>query len=653
MGYGYFSLVVGASIIASTREIGSAGELVRRRISTDAGTYQGACGLNSQNGMGDSAAGSRRSARGDPVRPITRMALRPMVVALALATVFGAAIGGLARPGPATVTTEKQALAHHMPSLAPTARWGSGESPTSAASGPVFDESFTESGLATGSSWNVSLGGHTQTASAGEPITFTEPAGAYPYTLAGPPGFQPTGGAAAFTGTLQVPGSSNAVIPPGIGVWSEPFAVAYDPANGYLYVANDGSSSVSVINGSTDSLVVPQIAVGSEPIALAYDPSNGDLYVAGIGNNFLTIVDTTTNEVVVPELPVGAGPDGVAYDASDGDIYVANSGTNNVSVVDGTTNAVIVPGIPAGDDPNSVAFDVANGYVYVTNTESNNVTVIDGSTNSVVGPGIPVGTEPYAITFDPSNGFLYTADYGAHALTVINGSTDVVELPSLAVGAFPAEIAYDTSNGFLYVTNTQVNSVSVVDGWTDTLVAENIAVGDLPTGVTVDPVNGYVYVTCAYSDNVTVIDGNGGLATAWEPDPTYSVSFSESGLSSGATWSVSLAGSTRDSPAGIPITFDEPNGTYLYSVSSAGSPSAVPAAGNATVAGSPISVPIAFNASPAPSNSGFLGLPGDSGYVVVAAILAAGAVAGAVGYMAGQGRAGRRSSTPPPPGAAP
>ena len=46
----------------------------------------------------------------------------------------------------------------------------------------------------------------------------------------------------------------------------------------------------------------------------------------------------------------------------------------------------------------------------------------------------------------------------------------------------------------------------------------------------------------------------------------YAVTFTESGLSSGTNWSVTLAGLTKYSTS-TTITFNEPNGTYTYTVS--------------------------------------------------------------------------------------
>jgi 40-residue YVTN family beta-propeller repeat len=48
----------------------------------------------------------------------------------------------------------------------------------------------------------------------------------------------------------------------------DPCGIAYDPSNGYLYVTDTGSDSVSVINGATNT-VIANITVGSEPVGVA------------------------------------------------------------------------------------------------------------------------------------------------------------------------------------------------------------------------------------------------------------------------------------------------------------------------------------------------------------------------------------------------
>jgi len=101
-----------------------------------------------------------------------------------------------------------------------------------------------------------------------------------------------------------------------------PVGVAYDPSNGYIYVTNDDSDTVSVINGATNK-VIATIPVGIWPEGIAYDPSNGYIYVANEGSNTVSVINGATNKVIAT-IPVGAGPEGIAYDPSNGYIYVTD-----------------------------------------------------------------------------------------------------------------------------------------------------------------------------------------------------------------------------------------------------------------------------------------------------------------------------------------
>ena len=79
--------------------------------------------------------------------------------------------------------------------------------------------------------------------------------------------------------------------------------------------------------------------MGTSPDALAFDPANDDLYVANFDADLVTIVSAASDSVL-GSVPVGTEPDGVAFDSADGSIYVANYGSNNVSVINGSTNLI-------------------------------------------------------------------------------------------------------------------------------------------------------------------------------------------------------------------------------------------------------------------------------------------------------------------------
>ncbi len=89
-------------------------------------------------------------------------------------------------------------------------------------------------------------------------------------------------------------------------------------------------------------------------------------------------------------------------------------------------------------------------------------------------------------------------------------------------------------------------------------------------------------------------------ASSKYPAPQYAVTFSETGLSSGTSWSVTLG--TMQTSTGSAITFQETNGTYAYTLGSVTGYTAGSSRGNVTVSGAPTSVPITF--SPSSSTGG-------------------------------------------------
>ena len=433
-----------------------------------------------------------------------------------------------------------------------------------------------------------------------------------------------------------------------------PGGVAWDSQNGYLYVANigynTGISNVSVINGVTDA-VVGSVPVGSMPWDVAYDNGNGYLYVTNENSNSVSVINGVT-DAVVGSIPVGVNPYDVAYDRGNGYLYVTNENSNSVSVINGVTDAV-VGSVPVGSNPQGVAYDSGNGYLYVANSNCSsspcgqgNVSVINGVTDAVVG-SIPVGIEPESVAYDSGNGYLYVTNTncttgslstcGQSNVSVINGVTDAV-VGSIPVGVDPYGVAYDGGNGYLYVTNggwsvsiitngpQTISSVTVIPS-SDTLkvgtYANFTATPSCPGG----PCSGVTYTwslnnTALGSLNVTsgssvkfttsasgvenlsvVATLNGQIAknsSIITITTTYMVTFSESGLPSGTSWTATFNGNPKSSTTSA-ITFSGiANGAYPFSVSTpvpGGSGIqyvGAPASGTITVSGSNVSQAVIY-----------------------------------------------------------
>ncbi len=285
------------------------------------------------------------------------------------------------------------------------------------------------------------------------------------------------------------------------GVGESPEGAAFDSTNGDIYVANDGSGTVSVISGATNR-IIDTISPEMYPAGAAFDSTNGNIYFTNSNSNNVSVVSGATNTVIAT-IPVGANPNELAFDSTNGDLYVPNINSNNVSVVSGATNAVIAT-IPVGAAPYHAAFDITNGDIYVTNHNSNNVSVISGATNRIIAT-VPVGSEPVGAAFDSTNGDIYVADTNSSNVSVVSGATNTV-IATILTGATPYEAAFDSTNGNIYVANFNVANMSVISGATNTVIS-TISVGSSPWGEAFDPTNGDLYVTNFMSTNVSVISG--------------------------------------------------------------------------------------------------------------------------------------------------
>ena len=85
---------------------------------------------------------------------------------------------------------------------------------------------------------------------------------------------------------------------------TNPIGVSVTPDGRRAYIANRGSSNISVIDTTTNT-VVKTIPVGSLVFRVAITPNGTRVYVANNGSN-------RPGNTVVANFPVGLGPAGVA-----------------------------------------------------------------------------------------------------------------------------------------------------------------------------------------------------------------------------------------------------------------------------------------------------------------------------------------------------
>jgi YVTN family beta-propeller protein len=337
-------------------------------------------------------------------------------------------------------------------------------------------------------------------------------------------------------GTVKAQAAVNYPVTAVINVGTAPIAVAIDPSTHNVYVANEGSDSISVIDESGDAdngTVTATVPIGSQPYGVAVDPVSHSVYVTN--GNTVSVIDESGDAntgTVTANIKVGDVPDAVAVDPSTHNVYVANEGSDSISVIDESGDAntgTVTSTIPVGGTPTGVAVDPSTHSLYVVNDGSGNLSVIDESGDANTGmvtATIPIGSDPYGVAVDPSTHNVYvTYSFGSMAVIDESGDADTGTVTSTISGFnYPYGVAVDPSTHNVYVANaSSSNTVSVVDesGDADTgSITATIEGFSYPFGVAVDPSTHDVYVTDTHSDTVSVITPT---ATA-SPSCTFSVS---------------------------------------------------------------------------------------------------------------------------------
>jgi YVTN family beta-propeller protein len=354
----------------------------------------------------------------------------------------------------------------------------------------------------------------------------------------------------------------------------------YDSDNGYVYVPGDFNSSnvsaVSVINGTK---VVASIGVGNGTGWPTYDPADNNIYVP-TGNP--AVVQVINGLKVIGQVPVGLQPVWTTYDARTHEVYVVNADSDDVSVVDGTT---VVGSVAVGSEPDFDIYDPSNGYVYVMNEFSDNVSVIDGTL--LVG-SVSVGNHPFWTICDDATGFLFVENALSDNVSVINGTR---LFATVSVGTDPLGGAYDSGTSYIYICNDDPNSGTVsaifigavVDfieaglpagaGWWINVTGGSTTYSNISNLSVTAQVGSYFFtaqtVDKTYASPAASFTVNGTavlmvVEVVFSP-VVYPVAFTMFGLPTRTNWSMTLAGDTRNS-AGNSSTFLEVNGTYPYTL---------------------------------------------------------------------------------------
>jgi DNA-binding beta-propeller fold protein YncE len=292
-----------------------------------------------------------------------------------------------------------------------------------------------------------------------------------------------------------------------------PSGIAIDQKSDTVYVTNYGDNTVSVINGAICNAqhtggcgqTPTEVPVGPGPLFISADRANHTLYVADAGSTTVSMINSATcNATNLASCPVKAPPTvelrvqplSVGLDEVTHSVYVSTFSTgrkNSLAVLNATTcNATVrsgcstigrLNGILGGANDGQV--DVANDTLYTANF-SNTIDVFDLRHCHAGDLAGCASDKPGVVTPFPAPSFqendLYVAvdqplhsvyvSYQKDGLLVIVNTTACngrhlaacakLTPPAIHTGADPQGIALDRRTQTLYTANQAGNDVSVI-----------------------------------------------------------------------------------------------------------------------------------------------------------------------------------------------
>jgi YVTN family beta-propeller protein len=284
---------------------------------------------------------------------------------------------------------------------------------------------------------------------------------------------------------------------PGILLEANPDGLAFNPYTGVAVVANEKSSSVSIVDLATQE-VLASIPVGKAPRGVAIDREMNIAVVGSSHDDVITVIDLNTYEALA-DIPVGKAPEGIAIDEVTHTVFVANHKDNTVSVIDLQTLTNLGE-IAVGHEPIDVAINSELGYALVVNEKDWGVSVIDIETFEVTG-SVPVGKKPQAIDINPDTHLAVVTNEKDNSISVIDLSN--WQVTNVPIGKHPIDVAVNELDNTALVISDEDRLLLVVDLDSNT-VTRSYELNKLPKGIAVNPYTNVAGVVDDKTDSLTL-----------------------------------------------------------------------------------------------------------------------------------------------------
>jgi hypothetical protein len=396
----------------------------------------------------------------------------------------------------------------------------------------TYSVTWTEAGLPINATWGVTISGSLYFGLAGQPILVPLVNGTYPYSVVDVAGYHQT--TLPYAGTVVIGGTA----------LREPTLVF----GAVVYTATFNESGLPL--GPTWGVTVSSARSGQQ----------------------WTGSEAAGNPIAIPGLTNGS----YAYALSPTPDFAAVGSSGALTIAGGDTQTMVTF-VPA---PYTVRFQ-----------ESGLASGIGWSATIGIVTGMAIGPDPILL-WEPSGSYTYSIGAVAGYSVIRTGTADV-NGANLTINVTFHPVTYPVV--FTQTGLPSGSSWGVTLNGTDRRSTDGSIGFSVPNGTwsyTVDPVPGW-HLVGGYSGDVNVSGAGASVALPFL-ETTYGVVFSETGLSVGLGWSVTLNGTLRSATAPAAVTFSEPNGSFLYTISRLPGFSTPQWSGGVVVSDQGVTVPVPF-----------------------------------------------------------
>ena len=275
--------------------------------------------------------------------------------------------------------------------------------------------------------------------------------------------------------------------------------------NSTIYVASERDREVVVVDISTGApRLVTRIPVPGNPINLLLDKAQTTLYVPQDNSDSVAVVNTATNTVteeigtIAPpgvladtaNRYTGAAPNNVALSPDQGTLYITNGGANSLAIVPlaGPAPHTVAGLVPTGWHPTSVSISNDGGTMWVVNNKSDsgaNPGYGTSSTSHLTQTTYPNGNAAQQTAFYASNQYIELLEQSGLLTAPVPAASDLSSLTrqvaanngyAMAVNAQDAQVM-----GFLHSKISHVIYIIKENRTFDQIL------GDLANGSNGDP----------------------------------------------------------------------------------------------------------------------------------------------------------------------